>query len=115
MSATPTFLLPCCFACSHRGAPVRPVWKHQHNTSARRGHACYTFMGCQHAAQSANPAVIYDNAADWAGVEADWQARTERLFAAKAEKWSEPQRSAFRRSLEDRATLPGATETMQFT
>ncbi len=112
MSVAPTFSLPACPACSNRGVIARPVWKFARNTSERTGKPSYLFLGCKHAAETANPQVIYADPDDWKGVEADWAARTERLFAAKTANYSEVARVKFRRELVASAFLPGATELL---
>lgn len=115
MTATPTFLLPACPLCSHRGMTDRPIWRFASNTSAKRGKKSYFFSGCRHATESAHPTTIWDDPADWSRIEADWQARTEKLFAGHTATWTEPQRVTFRRMLGDRSFLPGTTERIEFT
>ncbi len=110
--AVPTFLLPACGACSNRGDIDHPLWKFSHCTSAKRGHRCYFFSGCRHAAEVSPLASIWDEPADWARIEAAWTAKTEQLFAARTERWTDSQRESFRRALLARAWLPGATEAL---
>lgn len=112
--ANPTFQLPPCPLCSHRGAVERPVWKFAANVSERQGRKCYFFLGCKHAAETANPRVIYYEASDWAGVEKDWLARTERMFALRTAAWGEAQRERFRRDIAGAAFIPGAVAPLNF-
>ncbi len=112
IEARPTFILPPCPVCSGRGIGerglVRPTWKYAHLTSAKRKHGCYFFVGCHHADAVSKLTTLVDEPAEWARIEAAWQAKTLELFATQTARWTDAQREDWKKALDARAFLPGA-------
>jgi hypothetical protein len=126
--------------CSTLTYGESPLWKYAHNTSRARGRNCYFFVGCAHAKEVFPPATVVDEARDFATIENAWALRCEELFKAKtdakpwdearkaewlknnpgqrlpiiAEGWTDVQRANFKRALDGRYSLPGATEPLDF-
>ena len=100
--STPTFSLPACPACSTRGGLHRPIWRHAHNTSVKRGVDCYFFSGCKHAAEVAPPGRIHDKQEELEAVEAAWSERVQRLFEAQTAHWTEAQRTSWKTFIADK-------------
>lgn len=113
MSA-PSFQLPPCPVCSSLVALVRPFWKLARSTTAARKRSCYMWMGCAHALGVVDGAKIRDDPDDWGFCEDAWTEEARQLFAARTEGWTPHAVSGFRRALDDRAFLPGATEAIKF-
>ena len=108
----PTFLLPSCPICSTVMATIRPVWHRATNTSAARKRNCYILMGCSHAVGTKEVGLIREDPEEWKIVEENWAAEAEKLFAFKTASWNDAQRDRFRRAIEDKHTLPGATDAL---
>lgn len=112
---SPTFSLAACPMCSSLGFVVRPEWRCARHTSARSGKRHVIWAGCGHspAIQGADRPVAVDGP-EIAANEAHWAAEAERLFAQRTATWTDPHRNAFRFALRDKATLLGATDSMDF-
>ena len=93
-------------------ATIRPVWHRATNTSAARKRNCYILMGCSHAVGTSPSHDIVEDPEGWKVTEEIWEAEAERLFALKTERWTDVERANFKRQIEDKHTLPGATDAL---
>ena len=108
----PSQYLPACPLCSNILVAERPFWRRASNTSAKRGKHCFILQGCAHAVGTREVGLIREDPEEWKIVEETWQAEAEKLFAFKTASWTDAQRDRFRRAIEDKHTLPGATDAL---
>ena len=69
-------------------------------------------QGCRHAVGLREVGLIREDPEEWKIVEENWQAGAEKLFTFKTANWTDAQRDRFKRALEDKHQLPGATDAL---
>jgi len=99
MSASPSHTLPCCPLCSTLVTLYRPSWRYARHTSARKGENCYLWVGCRHACEVGSASQVY-GPEEWPAVEDQWTRYADELFQIRTLKWSETERTKFRRALD---------------
>lgn len=109
---TPTATLPPCPVCSTDIALERPGWQFARNSSRATNRNCYFWTGCRHAKETIDPLKLRSDPDDWNACEDLWATRAAALFDAVTERWTEPQRERFRRTLNNRFFLPGAIDEL---
>lgn len=110
--SSPTFTLPACALCSHRGSLIRPTWRNARLTSYRTGQPHWIFSGCQHAVDPSKAPALHSTEESWRQVEEKWAKEFEAMFEAKTARWSVLQRANFRVELMAGATLPGVADAL---
>lgn len=90
-----------------------PYWHYARSSSRKRGHDCFIFTGCSHAKKIGADRVL-DEPNDWREVERRWNELFEATLASTTERWTDAQRAAYRRRLEWKNELRGATESFAF-
>ncbi len=108
----PSSTLPACPLCSSIVVAERPFWRRASNTTAKRGRSCYILQGCRHAVGTREVGLIRDDPEEWKLVEENWAAEAEKLFSFKTANWTDIQRDKFKRAIEDKFQLPGATDAL---
>jgi hypothetical protein len=112
MNAAPALHLPACPKCSDLLNPRRPMWRLARLTSQKEGRKVYIWLGCRHAQLFSPIERMVREESEWRETEERWAKEAASLFAEVTARWSATAREDFRRAIEGRSSLPGATEPL---